>query len=96
MKIISIIHNDITGTDLALYLKDNYAHDGSPTPPQNATTIVHTKFVMPVLQIEFWRNEKFQKYFWLGEPLSVNIDDDTDFNKRGCSWLEFLKVYESF
>lgn len=96
MKIISIIKNDITGSDFALFLKDNYPDDGAPTPPRNTTTIARAKSGMPVLQVEFWRNEQFKKYFWSSESLSVNIDDDTDFNKRGRMWVEFLEVYESF
>jgi len=101
MKIISIIKNDITNTDLALYFKDNYPHDGngppsSPLPSHNTAHITSTKSDMPVLQIEFWRNEKFQKYFWFGEVLWFDAEDNTDFVKRGNQWLEFLEIYESF
>lgn len=96
MKIISIIKNDITGLDLAVSMKDNFSGDDTPpTPPRNATTIAHTKSGLSVLQVEFWRNSRFQKYFWFGEPLSVVVDEDTNFYKRGRQWLEFLEIYES-
>ena len=98
MKLISIIKNDITGSDLAVYLKDNYSHDGDfpPTPPCNTTHVTHTKSGMPVLQVEFWRNEKFKKYFWSCEPIWFSQDEDTDFFKRGSPWLEFIEIYNSF
>jgi hypothetical protein len=98
MKIISIIKNDVTNSDLAIYLKDNYPHDldDLPTPPHNTAEIAYTKSGMPVLQIEFWRNPRFQKFFWRGEVVSVIQDEDTDFVKHGSPWLEFLEVYESF
>lgn len=98
MKLISIIHNDLTNSDLALYLKDNYAHDpdSPPLPPCNKTTVTHTKSGLPVLQIEFWRNEKFKKYFWLGEVLWFDAEANTDFVKHESQWLEFLEVYKSF
>jgi hypothetical protein len=98
MKIINIIKNDITGSDLAVYLKDNYPHDTDepPTPPYNTAEIAYTKSGMPVLQIEFWRNPRFQKYFWHGESVWFSQDEDTDFVKRGSPWLEFLEIYNSF
>jgi len=98
MKIISIIKNDLNNTDLAVCFKDNYPHDGDfpPTPPRNSVNIAHTKSGMPVLQVEFWRNEKFQKFFWLGEKVWVSQDVDTDFVKHGSQWVEFLEIYESF
>jgi hypothetical protein len=96
MKIISIIKNDLNNTDLAVCLKDNFPDDGAPPTPQcNTTSVTHNKSGLPVLQVEFWRNEKFQKYFWFSEPLSINIDDDTDFTKRGCPWSEFLEIYNT-
>jgi hypothetical protein len=97
MKIISIIHNNITGKDLAVYFKDNYSDDidQPPSPPRNTTHVTHTKSG-PVLQIEFWRNERFQKYFWLGEKVWFEAEDHTDFVKRGSQWLEFLEIYNSF
>lgn len=98
MKLISIIKNDLKGSDLAVYFKDNYPHDSdeSPLPPRNTADVVYTKSGMPILQIEFWRNERFQKYFWQGEVVSVIQDENTDFVKRGSPWLEFLEIYESF
>jgi hypothetical protein len=98
MKIISIIKNDVTNSDLAIYLKDNYSHDinESPGQPRNTTHVTQTKSGVLVLQVEFWRNSRFQKYFVFGESLSVSIDEDTDFNKRGRPWVEFKEVYESF
>jgi len=98
MKIISIIKNDITGSDLALYFKDNYPHDcaESPLPPRNSTHITHTKSGLPVLQIEFWRNEKFKRYFWFGEKVCFDAEDNTDFVKRGNQWLDFLEIYNGF
>lgn len=98
MKLISIIKNEVTNTDLVLYLKDNYSYDpdGPPLPLLNTAHITSTKSNMPVLQIEFWRNEKFKKYFWFGEVLWFDAEDHTDFVKRGNQWLEFLEVYESF
>lgn len=98
MKIISITKNDITGKDIVVYLKDNYPHDIEelPTPPLNTADITYTKSGMPVLQVEFWRNERFQKYFWFGEKISVLQNEDTDFVKRGSPWLEFLEIYNSF
>ena len=100
MKIISIIKNDLTNTtttDLAVYLKDNYPHGGEPpTPPRNSVNIAHTKSGLPVLQIEFWRNERFQKYFWHGEWIYFNADEDTDYSKGGNQWLKHLEVYNSF
>lgn len=98
MKIISILHNDITNSDFAVYLKDNYPDDtGLPsTPPRNSAKIAHTKSDMPVLQIQFWYNEKFQKYFWFGEPVWFSQDDNTDFVKHGSPWSRFLEIYYSF
>jgi hypothetical protein len=98
MKIIGILHNDITDSDFAVNLKDNYPDDtGLPsTPPRNSAKIAHTKSDMPVLQIQFWRNEKFKKYFWFGEKVWVSQDEDTDFVKCGSQWLEFLEIYNSF
>lgn len=98
MKLISIIKNNLTNKDLALYFKDNYPHDFDqpPTPPRNSTHITLTKSGLPMLQIEFWRNEKFKKYFWFGESVWFDAEDHTDFVKRGNQWLEFLEVYESF
>lgn len=98
MKLISIIKNDLTNTDLAVFLKDNYPDDidFSPSPPRNTDNITHTKSCLPVLQIEFWRNQRFQKYFWFGEKIWFNAEDHTDFVKRGCPWMEFLEIYNSF
>jgi hypothetical protein len=98
MKIISIIKNNLTNTDLALHFKDNYPDDTDlpPLPPRNTTHITHTKSGTPVLQVEFWRNEKFKKHFWSGEPIWFSQDEDTDFFKRSSPWLEFLEIYNSF
>jgi len=98
MKLISIIKNDLTNTDMGLYFKDNYPHDGaeSPLPPRNTAHITRTKSDMPVLKIEFWRNEKFQKYFQFGEKIWFDAETNTDFVKRGNQWLEFLEIYNSF
>lgn len=98
MKIINIIRNSFTYSDLAVYLKDNYPHDTdeSISPPKNTADIAYTKSDIPVLQIEFWRNEKFQKYLCLGESVYFSQDENTDFVKRGSQWLEFLEIYNSF
>jgi hypothetical protein len=98
MKIISIIKNDITRSDFAVFFKDNYRNDidESPSPPRNTVDIKYIKSGTPILQIEFWRNEKFKKYFWFGEKISVIQDDDTDFVKRGSQWLEFLEIFNCF
>jgi hypothetical protein len=98
MKIISIIKNDITGSDLAVYFKDNYPHDiDLPLlPPRNTTDVVYTKSGLPVLQIELWRNKKFKNYFLFGEKVWFDPEANTDFVKNGSQWLEFLDVYESF
>jgi len=98
MKLISIIKNDLTNADLAVYMKDNYSHDpdSPPLPPRNSTHITYTKSGLPVLLVEFWRNEKFKKYFWLGEVLWFDAEDHTDFVRRGNQWQEFLEIYKSF
>jgi hypothetical protein len=101
MKLISIIKNNLTNTDLAVYFKDNYPHDtdgpsSSPLPPRNSTRITHTKSGVPMLQIEFWRNAKFQKYFWFGEKVWFEAEDQTDFIKNGRQWSEFLEIYSGF
>jgi hypothetical protein len=97
MKIISILHNEITGSDLALCFRDNYLDDvyQHPSPPHNSANIAHTKSGMPLLQVEFWRNEKFKKYFWFGEPIWFSQDEDTDFVKHGSKWLDFMDVYKT-
>jgi len=98
MKLISIIKNDLTNADLAVYMKDNYSHDpdSPPLPPRNTAQITSPKSDMPVLKIEFWRNEKFQKCFWFGEKIWFDKEANTDFERRGNQWLEFLEIYESF
>lgn len=98
MKLISIIKNDITSSDLVVYFKDNYPDDVDlpRLQPRNTAKVVYNKSGIPVLQVEFWRNERFQKYFWFGEKISVLQDEDTDFVKRGSQWLEFLETYKCF
>lgn len=98
MKIISILHNDLTNTDLALYIKDNYLDDIDlpPLPPRNTDEVTQTKSGLPVLKIEFWRNEKFKKYFFWGERVWFSQDEDTDFVKRGSPWVDFLEIYNNF
>lgn len=95
MKIFSIIKNPYAQGDFVLYLKDNYSDDGKVTPAVNTDALTHTKSGLPMLQIEFWRNERFQEYFWHGECLSYVQDDDLDLVKRKNHWPEFLEVYNS-
>jgi hypothetical protein len=96
MRIIGFINNPFTQSDFALYLKDNYEGDNPPTPPVNSDSLERTKSGMPLLKIEFWRNEQFNDLFWQGEYISYVQDDDSDFEKRGCPWSEFMELYESW
>ena len=98
MKLINIIKNDITGSDLAVYFKDNYPYDidEPTTPPCNTAEITYTKSGIPILKIEFWRNSRFQKYFWLGESVCFDAEENTYFVKHGNQWLIFLEIYNSF
>lgn len=98
MRIITIQHNEFTHTDFAVYLKDNFPDDHHlpPTPPLNSTHLVHTQSGLPVLQVEFWRKARFEKYFWSGEYITVVIDEDTRFFKNGNKWPEFMEIYDSY
>lgn len=96
MRIIAIQHNPFTNQDFAVYLKDNHSNEGIVTPAVNTDAITCTKSGMPMLQIEFWRNERFRELLWQGESISYVEDDDSDFVKRGRPWSEFLNVYESW
>jgi len=97
MKIINILHNDISNSDLAVCFRDNYLDDidQPPLPPRNTSHIIHTNSGIPMLQVEFWRNGKFKKYFWFGEKVWFSQDEDTDFVKRGSQWLDFMDVYKT-
>ena len=96
MKIIAIQHNPYTQSDFALYLKDNYDDKGLVSPPVNSDSLESTKSGLPLLKIEFWRNERFHEYFWRGESISYVDDDDSDFEKRGRPWPIFMEIYNSF
>jgi hypothetical protein len=98
MKLITILKNNIPNTDLVVYFKDNHPHDYDepPTPPRNTAAVTHTKSGVPVLQVEFWTNEAFRPYRFFSEPISYVGEDDTEFDKHGCRWLEFLEIYDSF
>lgn len=96
MRIISIINNPFTQSDFALYLKDNYEDDNPPTLPVNSDSLERTKSGLPLLKIEFWRNERFQDLFWQGESISYVEDDYSDFVKRGRPWSVFMELIESW
>lgn len=96
MRSISIIHNQYSKSDFALSLKDNYEGESAPVAPVNSAQITKLKSGMPLLQVEFWSNDKLRPYKYLGESTGVNVDDDSDFKKRDCPWSEFMEVYESW
>jgi hypothetical protein len=96
MRIIGFINNPYTQSDFAMYLKDNYEGDNAPTSPVNKDSLEKTKSGLQLVKIEFWRNERFQDLFWQGESISYVEDDNTNFEKRGRPWSEFLELYESW
>jgi hypothetical protein len=96
MKIITIQHNPYTQSDFALYLKDNHSDEGLVSPPVNSDSLDSTKSGMPLLKIEFWRNERFHELLWQGESISYVEDDESDFEKRGRPWAVFMELYESW
>ena len=96
MRIISFINNPYTQSDFALHLKDNHSEEGLVSPAVNTDIIVRTKSGLPLLKIEFWRNEQFNDLFWQGEYISYVQDDDSDFEKRGRPWPMFMELYESW
>lgn len=96
MRIIGFINNPYTQIDFALYLKDNHSIDGLVSPAVNSDSLESTKSGVPLLKIEFWRNERFQDLFWQGESISYVEDEDSDFVKRGRPWSEFIEVNESW
>jgi len=96
MRIIGFINNPYTQSDFAIHLKDNHSDEGLVSPPVNSDSLETTKFGLPLLKIEFWRNERFNDLFWQGESISYVEDANTDFEKRGCPWSEFMELYESW
>lgn len=95
MIILSIMRNEFASSDLVLCLRDNYGIDGIAKLPINTTEITKATNGVPMLQVDFWRIEKFQKYFWPGESISLVIDEDTDYEKKGRSWSELEKLIDS-
>lgn len=96
MRIISFINNPYTQSDFALHLKDNHSDEGHVSQPVNSDSLERTKTGLQLLKIEFWRNEQFNDLFWQGEYISYVQDNDSNFEKRGCPWSEFMELYESW
>lgn len=96
MRIFGILKNPYKEGDFVLYLKDNHSNEGKVTPAVNTDAITCTKSGMPMLQIQFWRNERFRELLWQGESISYVEDDDSDFVKRDRPWSVFMEVFESW
>ena len=96
MRIIGFINNPYTQSDFAIHLKDNHSDEGLVSPAVNSDSLETNKSGLPILKIEFWRNERFNDLFWQGESISYVQDDYSDFEKRGCPWSEFMELYESW